>query len=160
MLTLTPSSSHFTSTPNTPVLHSMQPSHSHTPTHFTLTPHPHSTPSHITPSLTMRESHILLCDVLQFVPAPPLDPGEGVSHPQHWVTPLSAKGNSIALYREGGRGKKGGRGEGGRREGGGRGGKKGGRGRGGRREGGREGERGKKGGRGRGGRREGGDQGE
>ena len=110
MLTLTPSSSHFTSRPNTPVLHSMQPSHSHTPTYFTLTPHPHSTPSHITPSLTMRESHILLCDVLQFIPAPPLDPGEGVSHPQHWVTPLSAKGNSIALYREGERGKKGGRG--------------------------------------------------
>ena len=107
---LDPSSSHFTSTPNTPVLHSMQPSHSHTPTHFTLTPYPHSTPSHITPSLTMRESHVLLCDVLQFIPAPPLDPGEGVSHPQHWVTPLSAKGNSIALYREGERGKKGGRG--------------------------------------------------
>ena len=58
----------------------------------------------------MRESHVLLCDVLQFIPAPPLDPGEGVSHPQHWVTPLSAKGNSIALYREGERGKKGGRG--------------------------------------------------
>ena len=90
----------------------ISPLHTHTLQRNSLPPHtslptPHTSPSLLAPSLTMRESHILLCDVLQFVPAPPLDPGEGVSHPQHWVTPLCAKGNSIALYREGGEGEEG-----------------------------------------------------
>ena len=115
--------SHITLTPHSLTLHldtsrinaslhlTISPLHAHTFHRHSSSPHtslptPHTSP----PLLTMRESHVLLCDVLQFVPAPPLDPGEGVSHPQHWVTPLGAKGNSIALYREGGRGKKGGRG--------------------------------------------------
>ena len=63
--------------------------------HLAISPSPHSSPPH---PLTMGESHILLCDALQLVPALPLDPGEGVCHPLHWVTPLSAKGNTVALH--------------------------------------------------------------
>ena len=77
-------SSHFTLTP-----------HLYVSSHLAISPSPHSSPPH---PLTMGESHILLCDALQLVPALPLNPGEGVCHPLHWVTPLSAKGNTVALH--------------------------------------------------------------